>query len=168
MVIKEQISHLLFSLVKPKVPPLPHHMLGRGFLVWFHGSVFVGSVLSVSPSDQYLLSSLPIVCGVCTVGSAIGMRLCYVLPSLQIIHIARSLGFETMYNSIGMRILGGTLEQLLEETPPRDRESGEAQFYEKHMERMRNVHPEEMRMKQSREDLWQKILDRRTNSADKA
>ena len=46
-----------------------------------------------------------------------------------------------------MRILGGTLQELLEEKPPQDRESGEQEFYVKHMERTRNVNVAEMIMK---------------------
>ena len=61
--------------MKPTVPQSPLGIIVRGGLIWYHGSLALGSLWSVKKDEPYALSLLPLNAGICTIGGFLGMRI---------------------------------------------------------------------------------------------
>merc|ERR1712129_91013 len=111
-------------------------------------------------SYELALSSLPFTCGVCAIGSALGMKVCYVVPTVHILYTTYVRGFVAMYEMSGLQLLWGSLGEESQGDSD-STEASEMEAYRLHVERKSFMNSEERKMRQSREDLWMKILDTR-------
>ena len=87
----------------------------RGGLFWYHASLTCGALVSGYPNinQSYSISLLPFTSGICAIASLLGIRLLYPLPTIQVLYIMFSNGFNTFWKCSGLELLKGPLDERL-------------------------------------------------------